>query len=74
MPLITVVVVLVVAGPALWTINSCIPMARQARTILNVVVEVVLCVWLLQAFGVIGSIRNIRLGQVARHPTRRDKQ
>jgi len=61
MPLITIVIVLVVAGVALWAINSYIPMAKPVRTILNVVVVGVLCVWLLQLFGVIGSINSIRL-------------
>jgi len=61
MPLVTIIVVLVVAGAALWAINSYIPMAKPVKTILNVVVVGVLCVWLLQVFGVIGSINNIRM-------------
>jgi len=36
-------------------------MAKPVKTILNVVVVGVLCVWLLQVFGVIGSINNIRV-------------
>jgi len=59
MPLVTIVVVLVIAGAALWAINSYIPMAKPVKTILNVVVVGVLCVWLLQVFGVIGSINNL---------------
>lgn len=61
MPLITIIVVLVVAGVVLWAINSFIPMARPVKTILNIVVVLVLCLWLLQAFGVIDNIRTIRL-------------
>jgi hypothetical protein len=61
MPLITILIVLVVAGVALWAINSYIPMAKPVKTILNVVVVGVLCVWLLQVFGVIGSITSVRL-------------
>jgi hypothetical protein len=61
MPLVTIIVVLVVAGAALWAINSYIPIAKPVKTILNVVVVGVLCVWLLQVFGVIGSINNIRV-------------
>jgi len=61
MPLITILIVLVVAGVALWAINSYIPMAKPVKTILNVVVMGVLCVWLLQVFGVIGSITSVRL-------------
>ncbi|MBN1509147.1 MAG: hypothetical protein JW955_20040 [Sedimentisphaerales bacterium] len=61
MPLITILIVLVVAGVALWAINSYIPMAKPVKTILNVVVVGILCVWLLQVFGVIGSISSIRV-------------
>ena len=63
MPLITIVLVLVIAGVALWAINAYIPMAAPVKTILNVVVVLVLCLWLLQTFGIIGSIHgnSIRL-------------
>ena len=61
MPLINIVVVLVVTGVALWAINTYIPLARPVKTILNVVVVAVLCVWLLQTFGVIDNIKSIRL-------------
>ena len=59
MPLINVVIVLVVVGVALWAINKFIPMAAPIKTILNVVVVIVVCLWLLQVFGIIGSIRGI---------------
>ncbi len=61
MPLLNIVLVLVVVGVGLWAINTYIPMARPVKTILNVVVVVVLCVWLLQTFGLIDNIRSIRL-------------
>jgi len=62
MPLITIVIVLIVVGVALWAINRYIPMAKPVKTILNIVVVVVVCIWLLQAFGLIDSIRGIRVG------------
>lgn len=61
MPLVNIVVTLVVAGVLLWAINTYIPMAASVKKILNVVVVVVLVLWLLQSFGVIGSIGNIRV-------------
>jgi len=61
MPLITIVVTIGVVGAGLWAINTYIPMARPVKTILNVVVVVVLCLWLLQTFGIIGSIKGIRI-------------
>ena len=61
MPLITIIIVLVVVGVALWAINTYIPMAKPVKTILNVVVVIVLCLWLLQTFGVIDNINSIRV-------------
>lgn len=60
MPIITIIVVLIVAGVALWAINTYIPMAKPIKTIINIVVVTVLVLWLLQTFGVIGSIRSVR--------------
>lgn len=61
MPLLTIIIVLVVFGVGLWAINTYIPMAKPVKTILNIVVVVVLSLWLLQAFGVIDSVRSIRV-------------
>jgi hypothetical protein len=62
MPLLTIIIVLIVVGVALWLINTYIPMAKPIKTILNLVVIIVVCIWLLQAFGIIDSIRGIRVG------------
>ncbi len=61
MPLITIIIVLVVVGAALWAINTYIPMAKPIKTILNIVVVVIVCLWLLQTFGIIDSVRGIRV-------------
>jgi len=61
MPLINIVVVLIIAGVALHLINRYIPMASSIKSILNVVVVVVVCVWLLQATGLWGSVTSFRL-------------
>jgi len=53
MPLINIVFILVIAGVGLWAINKYIPMAGSVKTILNWVVIVVVCLWLLQTFGII---------------------
>jgi len=60
MPLINIVLVLIVAGVALWAINRFIPMAGPVKTILNWVVIIVIVLWLLQVFGVIDG-PNIQL-------------
>jgi predicted membrane protein len=64
MPLIYVVLTLLVAGVILWLINTYVPMVGSIKTILNLVVVVVVCVWVLQAFGLSQSVLNYRLAQV----------
>lgn len=59
MSLISVVVTLVIVGVVLWLINTYIPMAGSIKSILNVVVIIVVTIWLLQAFGVLGRINGI---------------
>jgi hypothetical protein len=61
MPLINIVIVLIVAGVALWLINNFIPMARSIKTILNVVVVVAVAVWVLQAVGMWGRVTSYKL-------------
>jgi hypothetical protein len=61
MPLINLVVVLIIVGVALYLVNRYIPMASSIKTILNVLVVVVVCVWLLQATGMWGSVTSFRL-------------
>ena len=63
MPLIHVVVVLIVVGVILWLINSYIPMAGSIKTILNAVVVIVVVLWLLSVFGLIGELSTIRVGK-----------
>ena len=61
MPLLNLVVVLIVVGVGLYLINRYIPMASSIKTILNIVVVVAVCVWVLQAVGLWGDITNFRL-------------
>jgi hypothetical protein len=61
MPLLNLIVVLVVVGVVLYLINTYIPMASSIKSILNVVVVVVVCIWLLQATGLWGSVSSFRL-------------
>lgn len=58
MDLITVVITLIVVGVLLWAINRYIPMDPKIKSILNIVVVVVVVLWLLQGYGVIGSVRE----------------
>jgi len=61
MPLLTILIVLVVVGVLLWLINNYVPMDRKIKNILNVVAVIVVVIWLLQAFGVLGSLKNLRV-------------
>ena len=61
MPILTILLVLVVAGVALWLINTYIPMDRKIKNILNVVVVIVLVIWLLRAFGILDSLRGVKV-------------
>jgi hypothetical protein len=61
MTLIGIVVVLVVVGLILWLINTYIPMAGAIKSLLNVVVFVVVLIWLLQVFGLIGPINGVHM-------------
>ncbi len=61
MSLIGLVITLVVVGVLLWLLNNYVPMDAKIKTIINVVVVIVVVIWLLQAFGILGSLQNIRI-------------
>jgi len=62
MPLLNIVVLLIVVGVGLYLINQYIPMASSIKTILNLVVVVFVCLWLLQAFGLWSGLGSYRIG------------
>jgi hypothetical protein len=62
MPLINLVIVLIVVGVLLWLVNAYIPMDGKIKKILNIVVLIVVVLWLLQTFGILGSLGGIRIG------------
>ena len=62
MPILTILLVIVLVGVLLWAVNSFIPMDSKVRSILNVVVVLLLIIWLLQAFGLLHGLANIRVG------------
>lgn len=62
MDLISLIVVLAVVGLLSWAILQ-IPMPSEIKRIILVVIIVVLCLYILQAFGLIGG-PIMRLGNV----------
>jgi 1-acyl-sn-glycerol-3-phosphate acyltransferase len=61
MPILTIIIVIMVVGVILWLINSYIPMQRTIKNILNAVVVIILVIWLLKVFGILGSLQNIQI-------------
>jgi hypothetical protein len=61
MPLLTVLLVLIVAGVVLWLVNSYIPMQRTIKSILNVVVVIIVVIWLLKVFGVLDNLQHLKI-------------
>lgn len=61
MPLLTIFIVILVVGVIMWLVNSYIPMQRTIKAILNAVVIIILIIWLLSVFGVLGSLQNIQI-------------
>lgn len=61
MPLIYIVLVLMVVGMVLWLINRYVPMAGSIKTILNAVVVIAVCVWVLKAAGLWTQVLNYKI-------------
>jgi len=61
MSLLTILLVIIVAGFVLWLVNNMIPMDRKIKKILNIVVVIAVCVWLLKVFGLLSSLTNIHV-------------
>ena len=61
MPILTIIIVLIVVGVLLWLVNTYIPMDRKIKNILNIVIVIALILWLLRAFGLLDSLKGIRI-------------
>ena len=61
MSLITIVITLIVVGVLLWLVNTYIPMDGKIKKVLNIVVMVVVVLWLLNVFGVLGHLHDVRV-------------
>jgi hypothetical protein len=60
MPLLNIVVMLIIVGVGLYLINNYIPMASSIKSILNIVVVVSVCIWILQVTGLWGNVTSFR--------------
>jgi len=62
MPLLYLVGLLIVVGVLLWLVNTYIPMDPKIKSILNAVVVIAVVIYLLQVFGLLGTLEGIRIG------------
>jgi hypothetical protein len=63
MPLVQVVITLVVVGILLGLVNRFIPMQSTIKSILNGVVVICVVLWIVNLFGLFGSLRSIHVGR-----------
>ena len=61
MPLLTVLLIIIVAGVVLWLVNTFIPMDGKIKKILNAVVVIIVVIWLLRIFGLLDFLMNIHI-------------
>lgn len=61
MSILTVILVIIIAGFLLWVVNRLIPMDPIVKNILYVVIVLVLVLWLLQVFGILGTLSAVRI-------------
>ncbi len=61
MSLLPIIVTLCVVGVILWLVNSYIPLDEKIKKVLNVVVIIIVCIWLLQVSGLLGSVSEVRV-------------
>jgi uncharacterized protein YqhQ len=60
MPLINVIIVLVIVGVLLYIVETLLPIDATIRRIIHIVVILAVCIWLLQAFQIIGPLGSFR--------------
>lgn len=62
MSLIGLIIVIAVVGLLLWVVETYVPMPVNIKRVLEGVVVLVLILWLLQVFGLLGAA-DIRVGR-----------
>jgi hypothetical protein len=63
MSLISLVIVLIVIGILLWIVNTQITIIDPTiKKIINIVVIIAICIWLLSLVGLIPDLNAIRVG------------
>jgi hypothetical protein len=60
MPLINVIIVLVIVGVLLYIVETLLPIDVTIKRIIHIIVILAVCIWLLQAFRIIGPLGSFR--------------
>ena len=61
-----VVVILIIIGVLLWAANAYVPMDAKIKQILNIVVVLLVILWLLNVFGVLGYLNDAPVPRLRR--------
>lgn len=63
MSLIALVIVLIIVGVLLYLVNTQLPIEANIKKIINIVVIIAVCFWLLSVFGILPDLNAIRVGK-----------
>jgi hypothetical protein len=55
MSLLAIIVYLVIVGVVLYVLNAVVPMDARVKLIVNAVIIIAVCLWVLNAFGLLGG-------------------
>jgi hypothetical protein len=59
--MIGLIITLIIVGVLLWLLNSMVPMDARIKTIINVIVVICVLLYVLSAFGLLGTTTFPRL-------------
>ncbi len=62
MPVLQLLVILAIIGVAVWAVNAYLPLTEGWKKLINVVVFVATAFWLLEVFGLLAGVQNVRVG------------
>jgi hypothetical protein len=62
MSLISLVVLLIVIGILLWLVETQLPIDPTIKKIIRILVIIVVCIFLLQVFGLLPDLNAIKIG------------
>lgn len=61
MPIISILILLIIVGILMYCVNTFIPMSSPYKELVNIVAILFVLLWLLQVFGVLGPLSDLRI-------------